>query len=45
MRRGLLASAAMRQPAAMLTPTAQAEVEHLLARLARRDGRASLAPV
>jgi len=45
MRRGLLTSATLRQPAAALTATAQAEVEHLLGRLARHDGRARLAPV
>jgi 4-hydroxy-tetrahydrodipicolinate synthase len=44
MRRGLLASAAMRKPAALLTPAARAEVEHLLGRLARHDPRARLAP-
>lgn len=42
MRRGLLASAAQRKPAAPLSQTAQAEVDHLLARLARRDTRARL---
>jgi 4-hydroxy-tetrahydrodipicolinate synthase len=42
-RRGLLASAAQRLPATALTATARAEVEHLLARLARRDPRATLA--
>jgi 4-hydroxy-tetrahydrodipicolinate synthase len=36
-------SGALRQPAAPLTPTARAEVEHLLARLARHDPRARLA--
>ncbi len=45
MRRGLLASAAMRQPAAALTATARAEVEHLLGRLARHDERARLTPI
>lgn len=45
MRRGLLASAALRAPAPALTPTARAEVEHLLGRLARHDERARLAPV
>jgi 4-hydroxy-tetrahydrodipicolinate synthase len=45
MRRGLLASAAMRAPAAALSATARAEVEHLLGRLARHDPRARLAPV
>jgi 4-hydroxy-tetrahydrodipicolinate synthase len=43
MRRGLLATAAQRKPAAPLTPGAQAEVEHLLGRLARHDPRALLA--
>ncbi|MBI5275110.1 MAG: dihydrodipicolinate synthase family protein [Burkholderiales bacterium] len=41
-RRGLLASAAQRKPAAPLTAAAQAEVEHLLQRLARHDARAKL---
>jgi len=41
-RRGLLASAAQRKPAAPLTAAARAEVDHLLARLARRDPRAAL---
>jgi 4-hydroxy-tetrahydrodipicolinate synthase len=43
MRRGLLACAAQRKPQAMLTSAAQAEVEHLLKRLARHDGRAAMA--
>ena len=42
MRRGLIASDAQRKPASALTATARAEVEYLLARLARRDPRASL---
>lgn len=42
MRRGLLASAAQRKPAAPLSQTARAEVDHLLARLARTDARARL---
>ena len=42
MRRGLLATAATRRPAATLTKTAMAEVEHLLGRLARHDPRAAL---
>lgn len=42
MRRGLLASAAQRAPAAPLSAAAKGEVEHLLQRLARRDGRAQL---
>jgi 4-hydroxy-tetrahydrodipicolinate synthase len=41
-RRGLLASAAQRKPAAPLTAAARAEVDHLLARLARHDPRARL---
>lgn len=41
-RRGLLSSAAQRKPAAVLTPAARAEVEHLLGRLARHDPRARL---
>jgi len=42
MRRGLLASAALRRPAPALTATSRAEVEHLLGRLARHDARARL---
>jgi len=42
MRRGLLSSAALRKPTAVLTATARAEVEHLLGRLARHDARARL---
>jgi len=42
MRRGLLGSAALRKPTAVLTATARAEVEHLLGRLARHDARARL---
>jgi 4-hydroxy-tetrahydrodipicolinate synthase len=41
-RRGLLRSATLRAPAAPLTATARAEVEHLLGRLARHDPRARL---
>ncbi|HEX6019345.1 MAG TPA: dihydrodipicolinate synthase family protein [Burkholderiaceae bacterium] len=41
-RRGLIASSAQRAPKAALTPTARAEVEYLLARLARHDPRAAL---
>ncbi|MDE2298772.1 MAG: dihydrodipicolinate synthase family protein [Burkholderiales bacterium] len=44
MRRGLLASAAQRKPAALLSAAARGEVEHLLARLAAHDPRARLAP-
>ncbi|ACL62314.1 dihydrodipicolinate synthase family protein [Methylobacterium nodulans] len=43
MRRGLLASDAQRKPAGGLSATARAEVDFLLARLARHDGRARLA--
>ncbi|MDB5874358.1 MAG: 4-hydroxy-tetrahydrodipicolinate synthase [Ramlibacter sp.] len=45
MRRGLLSSAAQRQPAAPMSAAARGEVEHLLQRLARRDERAGLPPV
>jgi len=40
MKRGAIASDAQRAPAAALTATARAEVDYLLARLARRDPRA-----
>ncbi len=40
MRRGILASAAQRRPGGALTPQAKVEVDHLLARLGRRDPRA-----
>lgn len=43
MRRGLLTTARQRAPAVSMSATAQAEVEHLLARLARHDPRARLA--
>jgi 4-hydroxy-tetrahydrodipicolinate synthase len=42
-RRGLMSSAAMRAPAGKMSAAARAEVEHLLARLARHDARARLA--
>lgn len=42
MRRGLLSSDAQRAPAGKLTPVALSEVNHLLARLARKDARAAL---
>jgi 4-hydroxy-tetrahydrodipicolinate synthase len=42
MRRGILASDAQRKPAGSLSVKAKAEVEYLLARLARRDPRARL---
>jgi len=41
-RRGVIASDAQRKPAQMLTPAAKAEVDYLLARLARNDKRAAL---
>lgn len=41
MRRGVLASDAQRKPAAAMSATARAEVDFLLARLARRDARAA----
>ncbi len=41
-RRGVIASDAQRKPAQMLTPAAKAEVDYLLARLARHDKRAAL---
>jgi 4-hydroxy-tetrahydrodipicolinate synthase len=43
MRRGLMSSAAQRKPAAPFPKRAQAEVDHLLQRLARHDARARLA--
>ncbi len=42
MRRGLLSSDAQRKPAAPMSATARAEVDHLLQRLARHDARANL---
>ncbi|NKC30854.1 dihydrodipicolinate synthase family protein [Falsiroseomonas selenitidurans] len=42
MRRGIIASDAQRRPGTALTETARAEVEYLLARLARHDARARL---
>jgi 4-hydroxy-tetrahydrodipicolinate synthase len=44
MRRGVLASDAQRKPASSITPAARAEVEYLLARLARHDPRAAHLP-
>jgi 4-hydroxy-tetrahydrodipicolinate synthase len=41
-RRGVIASDAQRKPAQMLTPAAKAEVDYLLARLAKHDARAAL---
>ncbi|MBI0434558.1 dihydrodipicolinate synthase family protein [Roseomonas sp. KE0001] len=45
-RRGIIASDAQRKPGAPISPKAKAEVEYLLARLARTDARAGkLVPV
>ena len=43
MRRGLLAHDAQRKPASAMSATARAEVDYLIARLARRDPRAASA--
>src|SRR5206468_11896863 len=40
MRRGIIASDALRKPGAALSPTARSEVDYLMSRLARRDPRA-----
>ncbi|MGC5780698.1 dihydrodipicolinate synthase family protein [Methylobacterium sp. NFXW15] len=42
MRRGIFTSDAQRKPSQALSPQAREEVEYLLARLARTDGRAKL---
>jgi 4-hydroxy-tetrahydrodipicolinate synthase len=42
MKRGILASDAQRKPAGALTPKARSEVDYLLSRLARHDGRAAV---
>ncbi len=42
-RRGLLSSPAQRKPGGAISPTAKAEVDYLLLRLARHDPRAHLA--
>jgi len=42
MRRGIIASDTLRKPGAALTPAARAEVDYLMARLARRDARAKV---
>ncbi len=41
MRRGILSSAAQRRPASAMSAQAREEVNHLLARLARKDSRAA----
>jgi 4-hydroxy-tetrahydrodipicolinate synthase len=43
MKRGVISSEAQRRPGAKLGPAARAEVDYLLARLARTDARARLA--
>ena len=42
MRRGIIASDTLRKPGAMLSPTARAEVDYLMARIARVDPRAKV---
>ena len=42
MRRGVIACDAQRKPGPQLSITSRAEVDHLLRRLARRDGRAAV---
>jgi 4-hydroxy-tetrahydrodipicolinate synthase len=42
MRRGIIASDTLRKPGAQLTAAARAEVDYLLARLARKDPRAKV---
>jgi len=42
MRRGIIASDTLRKPGAQLTAAARAEVDYLLARVARKDPRASV---
>ncbi|WP_447778294.1 dihydrodipicolinate synthase family protein [Variovorax boronicumulans] len=44
MRRGLIASAAQRKPAAGMSATARGEVDHLMRRLAKQDPRAEVRP-
>jgi 4-hydroxy-tetrahydrodipicolinate synthase len=43
-RRGLLASDALRTPRTVLTATARAEIDYLMARLSRHDARAATDP-
>jgi 4-hydroxy-tetrahydrodipicolinate synthase len=45
MRRGILSSDTQRQPAVTLTAAAKREIDYLLARIARSDHRANLAPL
>jgi len=42
MRRGVLSSWTMRKPAPAFSPETKAEVDYLLARLAKRDARAKV---
>ena len=42
MRRGILRTATIRKPAPVFTPQTQAEVDYLMARLAKRDPRAKV---
>jgi 4-hydroxy-tetrahydrodipicolinate synthase len=42
MRRGIIAHDTLRKPGAALTPAARAEVDYLMARLARKDARAKV---
>ena len=44
-KRGVIASAAQRRPGATITAAAKAEVDYLLARVARFDPRAAIAPM
>jgi 4-hydroxy-tetrahydrodipicolinate synthase len=44
MKRGILSSDAQRKPALGLSPQARAEIDYLVARVARTDKRAALAP-
>jgi 4-hydroxy-tetrahydrodipicolinate synthase len=43
-KRGIITSSAQRKPGATLTPTAKAEVDYLLSRVARVDRRAQMQP-
>jgi 4-hydroxy-tetrahydrodipicolinate synthase len=43
-KRGIIASSAQRKPGATITATAKAEVDYLLSRVARVDGRANFGP-
>jgi 4-hydroxy-tetrahydrodipicolinate synthase len=45
MRRGIIASETLRSPRSALTPSARAEVEYLMARLATKDPRARVTPL